>query len=178
MITIALIAAMNQRPTIASEFRAHQFGADVEEARAIRRLAHERLDQRDPRDRERLLRDRFDLVALFARLLADVVHPAADGRERHDHQRNDRERHQREAPIEHEDRHDVVTIVAMLVTIETSVPVTTLSMLSTSLETRFMISPVFVPVKNESGMLVQMRDELRADVAHDPLAHERVEVAL
>ena len=46
----------------------------------------------------------------------------------------------------------VVTIVKTLVTIETSVPVTTLSMLSTSLETRFMISPVFVPVKNESGM--------------------------
>ena len=46
----------------------------------------------------------------------------------------------------------VVTIVAMLVTMVTSVPVTTLSMLSTSLETRFMISPVFVPVKNESGM--------------------------
>ncbi len=46
----------------------------------------------------------------------------------------------------------VVTIVATFVTIDTSVPVTTLSMLSTSEETRFMISPVFVPVKNESGM--------------------------
>jgi hypothetical protein len=46
----------------------------------------------------------------------------------------------------------VVTITAMLVTIEASVPVTTLSMLSTSEETRFMISPVFVPLKNESGM--------------------------
>ncbi len=46
----------------------------------------------------------------------------------------------------------VVTIVKTLVTIETSVPVTTLSMLSTSLDTRFMISPVFVPVKNESGI--------------------------
>ena len=33
-----------------------------------------------------------------------------------------------------------------------SVPVTTLSTLSTSLETRFMISPVLVPVKKESGM--------------------------
>ncbi len=46
----------------------------------------------------------------------------------------------------------VVTMVKTLVTIETSVPVTTLSMLSTSFETRFMISPVFVPVKNESGI--------------------------
>jgi len=36
----------------------------------------------------------------------------------------------------------VVTMIAMFVTIDVSVPVTTLSMLSTSLETRFMISPV------------------------------------
>ncbi len=47
----------------------------------------------------------------------------------------------------------VVRMVAMFVTICTSVPVTTLSTLSTSLETRFMISPVFVLVKNEIGML-------------------------
>ncbi len=46
----------------------------------------------------------------------------------------------------------VVTIVNTLVTIETSVPVTTLSMLSTSFDTRFMISPVFVEVKKESGI--------------------------
>ena len=46
----------------------------------------------------------------------------------------------------------VVAIVAMLVTIETSVPVTTLSTLSTSFETRFMISPVFVLVKKEIGI--------------------------
>ncbi len=47
----------------------------------------------------------------------------------------------------------VVTMIAMFVTIDVSVPVTTLSMLSTSLETRFMISPVLVPVKKLSGIL-------------------------
>ena len=46
----------------------------------------------------------------------------------------------------------VVAIVATFVTICTSVPVTTLSTLSTSLDTRFMISPVFVLVKNVIGM--------------------------
>ena len=46
----------------------------------------------------------------------------------------------------------VVAIVATFVTMETSVPVTTLSTLSTSFETRFMISPVFVFVKNEMGI--------------------------
>ncbi len=47
----------------------------------------------------------------------------------------------------------VVTMMAMFVTMDVSVPVTTLSMLSTSLETRFMISPVLVPVKKLSGIL-------------------------
>ena len=46
----------------------------------------------------------------------------------------------------------VVAMRTTLVTIEVSVPVTTLSTLSTSLLTRFMISPVFVPLKNGSGM--------------------------
>ena len=46
----------------------------------------------------------------------------------------------------------VVAMVATLVTIVTNVPVTMLSMLSTSLETRFMISPVLVSVKNDSGI--------------------------
>ena len=55
---------------------------------------------------------------------------------------------------------------------------TTLSMLSTSLQTRFMISPVFVPVKNEQRHAVEVRDEARADVAHDAFADERVEIAL
>ena len=40
-----------------------------------------------------------------------------------------------------------------LVKIEVSVPVTTPSMLSTSLLTRFIISPVFVLVKKETGIL-------------------------
>ena len=53
-----------------------------------------------------------------------------------------------------------MTIVKTLVTIETSVPVTTLSMLSTSLETRFMISPVFVSVKNESGIVCRCATRL------------------
>ena len=65
-----------------------------------------------------------------------------------------------------------------LVTIVTSVPVTTLSMLSTSFETRFMISPVFVPGEERERHPVQMRDEARADVAHDAFADERVQVAL
>ena len=46
----------------------------------------------------------------------------------------------------------VVAIRTTLVTIVVSVPVTTLSTLSTSLLTRFMISPVFVPVKKCSGI--------------------------
>ena len=72
----------------------------------------------------------------------------------------------------------VVTIVATLVTIVTSVPVTTLSMLSTSFETRFMISPVLVFGEERERHVMQVRDELRADVPHDPFADHRVQVAL
>ena len=46
----------------------------------------------------------------------------------------------------------VVKINTTLVMIDVRVPVTTLSTLSTSLLTRFMISPVFVPVKNCRGI--------------------------
>ncbi len=46
----------------------------------------------------------------------------------------------------------VVAMMATLVTMVTKVPVTMLSTLSTSLETRFMISPVLVLVKNDSDM--------------------------
>ncbi len=46
----------------------------------------------------------------------------------------------------------VVSMIITLVTIVTKVPVTMLSILSTSLETRFMISPVLVPVKNDSDI--------------------------
>ena len=66
----------------------------------------------------------------------------------------------------------------MFVTIEASVPVTTLSMLSTSELTRFMISPVLVPVKKFSGIRCKMGDQARANVAHDALTDDRVEIAL
>ena len=46
----------------------------------------------------------------------------------------------------------VVAIVKKFVTMETSVPDTNPSMLSTSLDTRFIISPVLVFVKKSRGM--------------------------
>ena len=72
----------------------------------------------------------------------------------------------------------VVAMSTTLVTIVVSVPVTTLSTLSTSLLTRFMISPVFVPVKKCERHAVKMRDQARTDVAHDAFADDRVQKTL
>ena len=179
MTTIAVIGSEEpaaDHRQIDLEF--HEARADVVEAVALVRFAHERFDQRDPGDRERLLRDRFDLVALFARLLADVVHAPTDRREREDHERNDHDRDERKPPIQDEDRHegrhdghdvrddrdqrsgddvvDVVDVVADAV-------------------------HDFAGLRaGEEGDRhpVQVRDEAGADVAHDPFADDRVEIAL
>jgi hypothetical protein len=62
MMTIAEIAAMNQRPTIARRISSPISSLlDAVEALSLERFAHERLDERDARDRKRLLRDALDL---------------------------------------------------------------------------------------------------------------------
>ena len=113
--TIAMTMAMNQRPTIARSTSSRiRFVPTVIKARFFERFARERLDERDAGYRKRLLRDRFDLVALFARLAANRIHPPADGAERKDHQRYDDDRDQRQPPVPNEhgdqrgrDEHDV-----------------------------------------------------------------------
>ena len=161
-----------------TDLEIHQFRPGAIEARALERFPHERLDQRDAGDREGFLGDRFDLVALPARQLADVVHPPADRRERNDHQRDDRERHQRQAPVQNENRddgrdhrrdvgydrheragHHVVDVVDV-----GGDAVHDLAGLRAGEE--------------RERHVVEVRDEGRADVAHDPLADQRVEIAL
>jgi hypothetical protein len=127
---------------------------------------------------ESVLREALDLVALFARLFADHVHAAPDGRERHDHQRDDGECEQREFPVEHEHRHDRrqdgrdVRDDLYERARDDVVDVVDVARDAVHDFARLRIG------EERDRHAVEMRDELRADVAHDAFAHERVEVAL
>ena len=153
MTTSAITIARNQRPTIARPISSLMSFVPASWNRAASRLSRTNdlmsvMPESDSVSWIRLsMRSRCSRVCF-----SHGVHAAPDRIERDDHQRHDDQREQRQPPIEHEDGDGGAQDHATFCAMEATVPVTTLSIASTSLETRFMISPVFVEVKNLSGM--------------------------
>ena len=119
-------------------------------ALAVVGLATEHLREQHSRDAERLLGDGAHLGERALRLGRDLAADAPDDAGQEDEERQRRDGHERELPVEPEHRDDDRGRIAMLVRNVWLVSVTTACRPPTSFASRLWISPVRVAVKKRN----------------------------